>query len=316
MEDKQRLFTSTGEKLLRHPEVLKKIRTEHRASPIVMHIMPTSQCNLRCSYCSVKDRETTDILDLEKTIIPTVDELKSRGLKAAIISGGGEPLMYKQFPQMVEYLFLRDLEVGLITNGTLLERCDPELLDQLKWMRISLNECAFDKISLPKQVVHPTLGFSYIVTPQDDLSLGRVKELVKEFQPEYVRLLPDCAQPLENLLAEHVRVGKVAQELGAPFFHQFKVPKTPEKCYLGYVHPVLYCDGNIYPCDSLVLNDHSNQQFKKDFILCDAKDIGKLYDEPMHSLVDTKKMCPGCVFERQNQTLINVADPISHENFI
>lgn len=325
-EDYERQFTSTGEKLYRHPEALKRFRDEGKATPIVMHIMPTSACNLKCSFCSVKDRQNHETLNLDEVILPTVDKLQKRGLKATIFSGGGEPTLYKDFDRMVEELSSRGLQMGLITNGTLLNRRKPGLLEKLEWIRISINSLDYlDQIVVPK-LENPTLGFSYIVTDRDTTPEGleKVKEYAQKMNVSYVRLLPDCAQPLDKLLEKHREVGELAKKLGKPFFHQFKVHKTPESCYLGYFHPVLYCDSNIYPCDSLVLNDFENQQFQKDFALCRYDKIDEIYDRPLKSLVDTKKMCPNCVFERQNTLLQGIldgnpipkSDPIKHENFI
>ena len=141
----------------------------------------------------------------------------------------------------------------------------------------------------------------------------------------YVRVLPDCAQSIDKLNSDHAKVSKLVEKLGEPLFHQYKIPKSPKNCYLGYFHPVLYCDGNIYSCDSLVLNDHENQQFKKDFIISSAKNVGKLYDSPVNSLVNSKEDCPNCVFERQNNLLEGIlkknivnfsAEGIVHKNFI
>ena len=326
--DYEKNFTSTGDKLFLHPEALKKFMEEGIATPIVLHIMPTSQCNLRCSFCSVKDRQIHENLNLEKTILPTVDKLKKRGLKSVILSGGGEPTLYPQFENMINGLKERNLEIGLITNGTLFSRYEPALFEKMEWIRVSINSLDYiSDIKIPK-LKHPTLGFSYIITEKDTTreGLAKIKKLANELNVSYVRLLPDCAQPLETLKQDHKKVGELAKELGEPFFHQYKVHKTPESCYLGYFHPVLYCDGNIYPCDSLVLNDFDNQQFHKEFMLCEANDIDKLYKEKVSSLVDTKKMCPNCVFERQNSLLqavlegkystIPKIEEIQHKNFI
>jgi len=314
--DYERMFTSTGEKFLHHLGALKKFQEERLATPIVMHIMPTSKCNLNCSYCSIKDRKLHETLDLEKIIIPTVDKLKKRGLKAAIISGGGEPTLYDDFEDFVNYLNNNEIETGLITNGTRFDNFKKSLWEKFTWIRISINEEALDKMNIPK-LENPTMGYSYVFTDYTTPDfLEKIKDSAKKNNAEYVRLLPDCAQPIEKLLEAHEKVGEIAKEYGSPFFHQIKIPKTPKECYLGYFHPVLYCDGNIYPCDSLVLNDFKNQQFKKDFKLCSAEEIDKLYDSPVKSLVDTLKMCPGCVFERQNTFLINVLNSIKHKNFI
>jgi MoaA/NifB/PqqE/SkfB family radical SAM enzyme len=326
--DYERKFTSTGEKFFRHTKALRRFQNEGKGTPIVMHVMPTSLCNLKCSFCSVKDRKNHQILSLDKIILPTIDELQSRGLKSIIISGGGEPTTYPNFKRMIDEFNDRGLEIGLITNGTRLNKYNPSIFEKMEWLRISINSLDYiDKIDVPK-LEHPTIGFSYIVTDQDTTEEGleKIRDYASKFDVKYVRLLPDCAQPLDQLLEKHKKIKELAKKLGEPFFHQYKIHKTPEKCYLGYFHPVLYCDGNIYPCDSLVLNDFNNQQFHEDFKICRYDEIGQLYDRPVSSLVDTKKMCPNCVFERQNTLLHKILDgeyptlpevnPIEHENFI
>ncbi len=317
MFSKESIYTSTGEKLLKHLDAMKKFQKDHLGTPIVMHIMPTSVCNLKCKFCSVKDRKVHEILDLEKIIKPAIDELSKRGLKAVILSGGGEPMLYPKFSELVEYLSSKKLQIGLITNGTRFKYFNKALFEKFTWIRISINSLEYiERIDLPK-LKKPTVGFSYIVTEDTNQEiLDKIKKYALKYNVRYVRLLPDCAQPLEKLIEAHKKTAEMAKNLGEPFFHQFKTHKTPNKCYLGYFHPVLYCDGNVYPCDSLVLNDFKDQKFKKEFKICNAKDIGKVYDEKVKSLVDTQKMCPHCVFEKQNNLLINILDPMEHENFI
>ena len=286
-------------------------------------------CNLRCEFCSVKDRKVCEILDFETQIKPLIEELKKRDLKAVIISGGGEPLLYRNFRELIEFLHKKKLEIGLITNGTLLPNYNKDLLEKLTWLRISINSLEYGGIINIPKLNNVTLGFSYIVTEKTNNNmLKKIKDLAIKNKVDYIRLLPDCAQSQEKILEGHKKVGEIAKKLGSPFFHQYKLPSCPDNCFLGYFHPVLYCDGNIYPCDSLVLNDHDNQQFKKSFRICNAKDIGKFYDNIANkSLVDTKRKCPNCVFERQNNLLSdiknnkikissNIKNEIKHINFI
>lgn len=326
LSDKERVFTSTGEKLLHHPEAMKKFQEKGIATPIVMHIMPTSKCNLKCNFCSVKNRETYETLSLENTIKPVVDKLKERGLKSVILSGGGEPMIYKEFEPMIDYIKSKDLEIGMITNGTLLHRFPDNFYDNFSWIRISINALENGgKVKIPG-TKNPVIGFSYITNPLTTRkTLEDIRDLAQENNVDYVRVLPDCAQPFEKLEEDHIKVSKLIEELGEPFFHQYKIPTSPENCYLGFFHPVLYCDGNIYPCDSLVLNDHNDQQFKKEFVISSAENVERLYDSPVYSLVDPKKSCPNCVFERQNTLLQKVlenkitkfnSENIIHRNFI
>ena len=325
ISEKERIFTSTGEKLLDHKEVMKKFQETGIASPITMHIMPTSTCNLSCNFCSVKDRNH-EKLDLEEQIIPVVEELSKKGLKSVILSGGGEPLIYKDFNKLIDDLSSKDLEIGLITNGTLINRRPDSFYENFSWIRISIN--SFEnkgKVYVPK-LKNTTVGFSYVTNSlTTEKTFEEIGKIARENNVEYIRLLPDCAQPFTKLEKDHERLNAKVKELGEPFFHQYKIPKSPEDCYLGFFHPVLYCDGNIYPCDSLVLNDHENQQFKKEFKIADVNSVKKLYESPVYSLVDPKKNCPNCVFERQNTLLDKILSgeakefkkgKIKHKNFI
>jgi MoaA/NifB/PqqE/SkfB family radical SAM enzyme len=139
----EKCFTSTGDKLLYHRIAMKKFRDELKASPIVLHVMPTSACNLKCDFCSVKDRNLHESLNFETQIIPLIKELKKRGLKAVILSGGGEPLLYSKFKKLIEFLDKNELEIGLITNGTLLNKYENALLDKITWIRISINSIEY-----------------------------------------------------------------------------------------------------------------------------------------------------------------------------
>ena len=133
---------------------------------------------------------------------------------------------------------------------------------------------------------------------------------------QYVRLLPDCLLPTEQLKKELKKLEKIAIKAGAPFFRQYKIHDVPDKCYLRYFHPVMYTDEYIYPCDSLVLNDEANKQFNYDYRLCHYRDLPAMYENPVSSEFDPHKMCNGCVFKRQNDLLIDIKTPILHKEFI
>lgn len=100
------------------------------------------------------------------------------GLKAVIISGGGNPILYRNggtdFNALIDYAHGLGLEIGLITNGMPLKDYDgrkswktvkPETLDKLTWLRISLSgwdhpqdECETPDIDPSKTA----LGGSYV----------------------------------------------------------------------------------------------------------------------------------------------------------
>jgi MoaA/NifB/PqqE/SkfB family radical SAM enzyme len=334
---KETSFTSTGEKILYHEKAIKDLRLG-KNHPIVLHIMPTEKCNLRCVFCSVAQRGAEGKLlpDLSMEQIKfVVKYFKSKGLKAVILSGGGEPSMYPHINELLEYLVSEKLDIGMISNGVMLsEKIKLKNLQSLTWLRISINSFDYvDDITIPNLDKNKTtLGFSYIwnqLTSDDVLKRieNKIKEISKLIPVTYVRLLPDCNLETKELEKAHIALRKIAKKLGEPFFHQYKIHQMPLECHLGRVHPVLYVDGYIYPCDSLVLNSPADdKKFHQEYALCKWDKIDSFYSASISgSLIDTKK-CPHCVFYRQNSFLSNIintnnslpktAKGIKHVNFI
>lgn len=193
-------FTSTGSKLFWHQEAMSKLR-DGKGMPIVTHIMPTDVCNAKCAFCSVGERPG-DVMPFA-WIEGYLDQLCQFGLKAVIISGGGNPILYKDkesgkdFNDLVDHIHARGLEIGLITNGMPLKNyttdgkggfefkeflpgeklgnrkswktVHPETLDKLTWCRISM--AGLDANHAEQQVFVPdfdqtktSLGFSWIMS--------------------------------------------------------------------------------------------------------------------------------------------------------
>lgn len=309
-------YTSTGDKLLFHKDALRDLRSKQN-HPIVLHIMPTEVCNLKCVFCSVAQRGSEGKLFHDLTLDQikfVIGKLQPLGLKAVILSGGGEPTLYKPINELLAYLHAAGLEIGLITNGILLSRnISPANLKRLSWVRISANALDYvDDIEIPRLGRKTVLGFSYIWNPKTSSRI--IKKIVAKIEEQretnpvtYVRMLPDCNLETAELEKMHKKLHAVTRKLGDPFFHQYKTHNTPSECHLGRVHPVLYTDGNIYPCDSLVLNSPpDDKRFHNKFALCRWDEVGRFYRRKIAgSLVDTRN-CPCCVFCRQNELLIKI----------
>lgn len=368
-------FTSTGSKLFYHQEAMQKLR-DGKGMPIVSHILATDVCNFKCAFCSVQYREG-DALKMSE-ITQYLDQLITFGLKAVILSGGGNPILYKcpetkvGFNELVEAIHSRGLEIGLITNGMKMKQypcgrtswltVTPETLDKLTWVRISLagwdhpqNECETPDLDPSKT----TIGGSYVLhdiydepldkkhgrvstlydvkTPlvENDPRvkkgldrLPRLKEQMKQwadkYKPRYVRLLPNCLEP--DLIPERARIlNELAREIDPEvFFVQVKPPRQPHRCLKGYPHPVLNCDGYVYPCDSVVLNKTAGHKFGSAWRICHWKDVGEFYSKPIRPNVPNDA-CPGCVFSDQVDLISAVADGMEtpapdhtpeHANFV
>ena len=113
-------FTSTGAKFFAHEEAMAKLRNG-KGQPIVSHVMLTDVCNHTCAFCSVQARAGDSLPYYD--VLTYLNTLRGYGLKAVILSGGGNPILYKcketgkNFNDIVEAIHEQGLEIGLITNG-------------------------------------------------------------------------------------------------------------------------------------------------------------------------------------------------------
>ena len=109
--------------------------------PISINLDLTVACNHRCSHCVDIDMLNKGPKYELETIKSSIDELVSRGLQSVILIGGGEPTLYRQFRELIEYLKQKRLQVGIVTNGTMLERVIEvaHLFEKPDWIRLSLD---------------------------------------------------------------------------------------------------------------------------------------------------------------------------------
>lgn len=186
-------FTSTGHKFFAHQEAMANLRNG-RGQPIVTHVMLTDVCNHSCAFCSVQAR-AGDSLPFDD-VVSYLKILVGYGLKAVILSGGGNPILYKckstkaDFNDVVAAIHRMGLEIGLITNGMPLKSWGwkedskgewwnedhiltrnswksvlPSTLDKLTWVRISMSGLDHEEREVYVPDIDPsktTLGFSYV----------------------------------------------------------------------------------------------------------------------------------------------------------
>lgn len=198
--------------------------------PISINLDLTSACNFFCSHCVdsmiINTGEYLKLEDIKKTI----DVLHSKGLLSVILVGGGEPTLHKDFGEVVSYLKTKELEIGIVTNGSTLERIAElaKLLREKDWIRISIDAAkkeTFKNLHRPKKElslhrilkeakkvkkINPnvSLGYSFVIvwegmenngnrlSPNIDEMAESVK-LAREYSFDYVSFKP-CLIRLED----------------------------------------------------------------------------------------------------------------------
>jgi MoaA/NifB/PqqE/SkfB family radical SAM enzyme len=192
-------------------------------SPVSINLDLTSACNFSCPFCvDSKLINAGRSLTLEE-VKKTVDTLHAYGLLSVILIGGGEPTLHKDFEKIVRYIKSKNLQIGIATNGTRLERIET-VMDSLKekdWIRISIDageEGTFKKLHHPKTEVTlirilekakrlkernsiVSLGYSFVIVWEgmeingkrlspNIHEIGRSVELARDFSFDYVSFKP------------------------------------------------------------------------------------------------------------------------------
>ena len=346
-------YTSTGIKFWRHQQQMLEYQKGDPNSVISTHISPEGACNLKCPYCSVTYRDTHSRIDLE-VIKDYVTKLKSRGLKAVILTGGGEPTAYPKFNELVQWLkYDQKLSVALITNGTLAKRLEKKTIKAFSWIRVSINlfdnweNRIGDNFNVEDLSDDCVVGCSMVYTVEHESTnevmvdrvdmLKKVSKIADRLKAQYIRLLPNCLLEQRHLIAQHKALDNTLNQVGdTRFFHQYKVHGAPKEkvCHQSYFRPYLSEEpfhkdgvpGTVYPCDSVVLND-SYQHFAEEYQLCKPGEIIDYLDRKIEARFDPRDRCKGCVFTENVNMLgqwkrgeINrfeeYPDALEHEEFV
>ncbi len=158
---------------LQHPPQIEEI-----------NLYVTARCNFQCSFCRRQEKSDADFPDMNVGNLKMFLDLVSNAT-GATIAGFGEPLLVAELPVLIRTIKKRDLFVGLITNGALLEsRLDDLRGLGLDSLSISLNAAdaaehraingteTFKAVlhgieSAVKQKVASSIRVSFVVTRQN-----------------------------------------------------------------------------------------------------------------------------------------------------
>lgn len=199
--------------------------------PISINLDLTTACNYACDHCVDMDILNMGIKYRYEALMESLGRLCEKGLKSAILIGGGEPTVFPKFPEVVAFLKDRDVSVSVVSNGSGMKRVG-EVADRfgpLDWIRLSLDSGSdetFQAMHKPKKKItleqicqdvkevksaHPGLriGFSFIVTWKGAFTndtniveniheIEMATELAREHLFDYISIKPFLVRSPEN----------------------------------------------------------------------------------------------------------------------
>ena len=327
-------------KLFLQKELLLSCLEEGKILPIHLQLNPTNKCNFNCSFCSCSARDKMQELPLPE-IMKFMDMFLTLGGKSVTITGGGEPSMHQDFSQMIMGIARRGIDIGLVTNGTLMNRID-EVLDYVTWVRISSSDNLPLQLKYIKRDVttwlqriaesvldHPTVdwAFSHVVTQKDSLAcmktdshlVAKIIRFANTHDFTHVRLVNDIFMADELEATMHGLKAHLVNYLGLDcskvnFQDRSTWTKGTTPCYISILKPVLGADGYLYPCcGTQYALGNPSRDYEKTMQLGYMTDFEKLVEEQRFF---NGRVCAKCYYSGYNQMLGVMVHSLNHVNFV
>ena len=188
-------------------EVDNVLAKRHQA-PITAEVDPSNYCNNRCSFCCFESYLQENQVHLSYDLyLKFLREFRTLKGQSITFTGGGEPLMNPEFLRMAVAARDRGIEIGLVTNGTLLHTIAGQE-NLFRFIRVSLNAATpetyykvhgTDSFS---NVIHnlsrlmdlkdrPDVGISFVVCPDNEHEIEAIQAIGEKLQVDYVVVKPD-----------------------------------------------------------------------------------------------------------------------------
>jgi len=247
-----------------------------------IEISPTDVCNQKCGWCFTVTARASKYSLSPDLLRKYIDEFISKGGISVVISGGGEPLLYKAIYEeisefdglsILNYCIKKRLVVGLITNGANLKKVTKSVdIKKLAFIRISLDSLSEELYSrfhgVPKkhhklviegiesarrkkkQSPVPAIGISFVVDDRArlncrDYEIAEIAEFARQLDLEFVQfkhLHTYATGEAEKTMAKIHRFA-MKQYWGSCEFWVQKY-KTPAPDQICYVPTVIQSVGN------------------------------------------------------------------------
>lgn len=317
-KEKTQMYSTWGDKLLQHTDVLYDLQKNKKVTPITVQLAPLETCDSDCPFCSVAGRPLKSRMPFDK-IKKVLEDFKKLGAKSLEITGGGNPILYKDgkhtINDIVSYAHNLGYDIGIITNANNITKfLKEENFNKLNWLRISLIK--LDEGTLPEEYNFGSfprnkLAFSYIIyestgnipdslsrtkKPYNGTTVESIKKMAKlvQLNPEvkFVRIAGNCLIKGNNsAIREKWKDVILEIDINNKFFiKDIGEDDGPfnDGCYVGAVRPYIAPsphgeDYQVYICTSHVLN---KRNYDLQYSLGKIEDIIDIWGKMSTNLVN------------------------------
>jgi MoaA/NifB/PqqE/SkfB family radical SAM enzyme len=211
---------------------LRDLLLNGRGASRTVEIHPTKDtCGYRCTMCLWSDRSSENLLPLRPRSelmstsdwISSIDQLAASGVKAIVVSGGGEPLLNPDIGQILRHCRLLRLSVDIYTTGYQLLSMNAETLSeigQVRNLRLSIHspfESTYSRITgLPvhtrplERVIEGArrlrslatglrIGAGFVVQPDNFCEIADMIDFTRAETFDYLQIRAESVDATESL---------------------------------------------------------------------------------------------------------------------
>ena len=316
-------YTSAGGqfpiKIFKNLKLVSSLIKRNRVQPIHVQLNPTNVCNLDCAFCSCSERDSSLRLTTDQ-ITSVFKYFSSIGCLSVTITGGGEPLLWKEGEYDINWIVDEalnfDIAAGLVTNGYLLDRLDP---DPLTWIRISASDesglsLLFDAVDNAVDA-DVDWSFSYVVTgiPNTDNIIEIIK-YANEHKFTHIRVVNDILNPITDLSNIREDVKSVVDDKLVIWQDRQEYTSGTPRCLISLLKPVIGADGMVYPCcGAQYAQATPDRDYSDSMAMGSIEELADIWVGKKHY---GGSNCAKCYYSHYNDALADLLDPLNHHLFV
>lgn len=211
----------------------------------LVHFQITKNCNLRCWFCGQWGKKgffsdargaAMDLKDWGRVVAQLVAYREETGNSPDVMLWGGEPLLCPFFEKLVQLLRENGFALGIVTNGTWIDRYAPLLKEEFRHIYVSVDgdreshdnvrgPGVFDKVSENLKLIYGGNAKISIMTVISQENLGKLQAL-----PEALCALPCDEVLLQELIA---LTGQEVEEYKQWMRESFEIRATEIDSWVG-----------------------------------------------------------------------------------
>lgn len=199
-------------KLLVHADRVRALVRGELVYPVSVELDLSLKCNHACEWCSFDGWRHANWIDFPAPrVLSLLHELKDVGVLAVTLTGGGEPLVHKQAPEVMRTLTDLGIQWGVVTNGFMVRGERAELMAaHATFVRVSLDAGTTETHQRLHQAPHPqyeqilrnmarlreragrrlTIGASMCIFDSNVQEIQLAAQRLKEIGADYVEVRP------------------------------------------------------------------------------------------------------------------------------